>query len=158
MLTNIYSIVSPSISCQLILLYLSCDFDSLSHSVLISRLEMIGIRGTILKLCSSYIFNRSSIKICNFSTQSSPLHYGVPRGSVFGSFYSQYTSSLYMIVLVNFYMYTIKFTLMVFNYISSYQTPPMYYEITHNYVNVHQLSGHGFSLTTFYLTLQNLHS
>ena len=102
-LNNIYSTLSPSISCQLILLYLSCAFDSLSHSVLISRLEMIGIRGTVLKWFSSYILNRSSsVKICNFSTKSRPLHYVVPQGSVLGPSSSQYTSSLYMILLVNF--------------------------------------------------------
>ena len=84
-LNNIYSTVSPSISCQFILLDLSCAFDSLSHSVLISRLEMIGIRGTVLKWFSSYILNRpSSVKICNFSTKSRTLHYGVPQGSVLG--------------------------------------------------------------------------
>ena len=82
---NIYSTVSPSISCQLILVDLSCALDSLSHSVLISRLDMIGIRGTVLKWFSSYILNRSSsVKICNFSTKSRTLHYGVPQGSVLG--------------------------------------------------------------------------
>ena len=80
---NIYSTVSPYISCQLILLELSCAFDSLSHSVLISRLEIIGIRGTVLKWFSSYILNRlSSVKIFNSSTQSHPLHYVVPYGSI----------------------------------------------------------------------------
>ena len=53
---------------------------------------------------------------------------------------SQYTSNLYMILLVNFQMYTITFTLIIFNYIPSYPTPSMYYQITQNYVNVHQLS------------------
>ena len=44
---------------------------------------MIGIRGTVLKWFSSYILNRSSsVNICNFSTKSRTLHYGVPQGSV----------------------------------------------------------------------------
>ena len=65
---NIYSTVSPSISCQLILVYLSCAFDYLIYYIIISILEMIGIRGTVLKLFSSYILNRSSsVKICNSS-------------------------------------------------------------------------------------------
>ena len=120
---------------------------------------MIGIRGTVLKWFSSYILNRSSsVKIYNFSTKSRTLHYGVPRVSVLGPFSFQYTSSLYMILLVNFQMYTITFTLMIFNYIPSYPIPPMYYQITHNYVNVHQLSDHGFYLTIFYSTPQYLHS
>ena len=37
-LNTIYSRVSPSISCQLVLLNISCAFDSLSHSILISIL------------------------------------------------------------------------------------------------------------------------
>ena len=66
-LNNIYSTVSPLISYQLVLLYLSCSFDSLSHYILISRLEIIGLRGTILKWLYSYILNRSSsVKFCNF--------------------------------------------------------------------------------------------
>ena len=141
----------------------SCAFDSLSNSVLISRLEMIGIRGTVFKWFSSYILNRSSsVKICNFSTrvivQSSPLHYSVPQISVIDPLiFSIYIFPIHNI-MVNFQMYTITFTLMILNYIPSYPIPQMYYQITHNYVNVHQLSDHGFNLTTFYLTLQNLHS
>ena len=77
---------------------------------------------------------------------------------VLGISSSQSTSSLYLILLVNFQMSTITYTLMIFNSIPSYLTPPIYYKITHNYVNVHQLSDHSFCLTTFYLTLQNLHS
>ena len=158
-LNNIYSTVSPSISCQRILLCLSCAFDSLSHTVLISSLEIIGIRGTVLKCFSSYILNRSSsVQIYNFSTKARPLHYGVPMNLLSAHSSLQYTSSLYMILLVNFQMSTIIFTLIIFNYIPSYPTSPMYYQITHKYVNMHQLSDHDFYLTTFYLTLQNLHS
>ena len=117
------------------------------------------ICGTVLKWFSSYILNQSSsVKICNFSTQSCPLHYVVHRGSVLGPSSSQYKYSLYMMLLVNFQMSTYTYMLMIFNYIPSYLTPPMYYLITLNYVNMHQLSDHGFSLTTFYLTLQNVHS
>ena len=84
-LNNIYSTLSPSISCQLILLDILCAFDSLNHSILISILEMIGICGTVIKWFSSYILNRSSsVKIFNFSTKSSPLNYGVPQRSVLG--------------------------------------------------------------------------
>ena len=49
------------------------------------KLEMIDMRGTVLKWFSSYKLNRSSsVKICNFSTKYRPLHYGVPQGSVLG--------------------------------------------------------------------------
>ena len=40
---------------------------------------------TVLKWFSSYILNRSSsVKICNFSTKSRTLHYGIPHRSVLG--------------------------------------------------------------------------
>ena len=120
---------------------------------------MIGIRGTVLKWFSSYILNRSSsVKICNFSTQSRIPHYGVAQGSVLGPLlFSIYILPIHDIIGqfpdVHYHIYADDF-----NYIPSYPTHPMYYQITHNYVNVHQLSDHGFYLTIFYLTLQNLHS
>ena len=69
----------------MVLLYLSCAFDSLRHDILISRFEMIGINGSALKFLKSYILNRSSsIKLCDFSSDPRPLLYGVPHGSVLG--------------------------------------------------------------------------
>ena len=84
-LNNIYTKVSPSICCQMVLLDLSCAFDSLRHDILISRLEMIGINGSALKWLKSYILNRSSsVKFCDFFSDPRPLLYGVPQGSVLG--------------------------------------------------------------------------
>ena len=79
-LNNIYTKVSPSLCCQMVLLDLSCAFDSLRHDILISRLEMIGS-----KWLKFYILNRSSsVKFCDFSSDPRPLLYGVPQGSVIG--------------------------------------------------------------------------
>ena len=73
-----YEIVH-SLYCQLILLDLSCVFDSIRHGILISRLEMIGINGSALKWLISYILNKSSyIKVCDFTSDPHPLLYGVP--------------------------------------------------------------------------------
>ena len=84
-LNNIYTKVSPSLCCQMVLLDLSCAFDSLRHDILISRLEMIGINGSALKWLKSYILNRSSsVKFCDFFSDPRPLLYGVPQGSVLG--------------------------------------------------------------------------
>ena len=84
-LNNIYTKVSPSLCCQMVLLDLSCALDSLRHDILISRLEMIGINGSAFKEYKSYILNRSSsVKFCDFSSDSRPLLYGVPQCSVLG--------------------------------------------------------------------------
>ena len=60
----------------MVLLDLSCAFDTLRHYILISRLEMIGINGSALKWLKSYIPNRSSFfKLCDFSSDPRPLLY-----------------------------------------------------------------------------------
>ena len=81
---NIYTKVSPSLCCQMVLLDLYCAFDSLRHDILISRLEMIGINCSALRWLKSYILNRSShVKFCDFSDPR-PLLYDFPQGSVLG--------------------------------------------------------------------------
>ena len=81
-LNNIYTKV-PSLCCQMVLLDLSCAFDSLRYDILISRLEMIGINSSALKWLKYYILNRSSsVKFWDFSSDPRPLLYGVPQGSV----------------------------------------------------------------------------
>ena len=75
-LNNIYTKVSPSLCCQMVLLDLSYAFDSIRHDILISRLGMIGINGSSLKWLKSYILNRSSsVKLCNIS--SDPVLYSM---------------------------------------------------------------------------------
>ena len=79
----------------MVLLDLYCAFDSLRHDILISRLEIIGINGSVLKRLKSYILNRSSsVKFCDFSSDHRPLLYGIPQGSDLGphlfSIYSTY--------------------------------------------------------------------
>ena len=84
-LNNIYTKVSPSLCYQMVLLDLSCAFDSLRHNIFISRLEMIGINGSALKWLKSYILNRSSsVKFCDFSSDTHPLLYGIPQGAILG--------------------------------------------------------------------------
>ena len=71
----------------MVLIDLSCAFDSLFHDILISRLEISGINGSDLKWLKSYILNRSSsVKFCDFSSDPRPLLYGVLQGSVLGPF------------------------------------------------------------------------
>lgn len=68
----------------LVLLDLTAAFDTVEHSVLVSRLEhCVGIRGTALKWFRSNLEHRTfSVIIGVFC--SSHLSYGVPQGSILG--------------------------------------------------------------------------
>jgi hypothetical protein len=72
----------------LVLLDLSAAFDTIDHSILISRLSTtFGITGSALNLISSYLLDRTqSVSIGPSHDQSapSPLSTGVPQGSVLG--------------------------------------------------------------------------
>lgn len=64
---------------------LSKAFDTLSHSVLISKMRSYGIRGAALQWFTDYLFNRSLM--CDVDGQISeprPLTCGVPQGSILG--------------------------------------------------------------------------
>ena len=58
-------------------------FDTINHSILLSKLEIYGIRGLPLQLISNYLQNRHTIvKINNAFSSPKPLHLGLPQGSV----------------------------------------------------------------------------
>ena len=64
---------------------LSKAFDTINHSILLSKLHYYGIRNTALALIQSYFPNRK--QYCDFiGTDSSmlPIHKGVPQGSILG--------------------------------------------------------------------------
>ena len=78
---------------MLVLLDLSAAFDSIDHSLMLIRLSKIGIVETAHKWFSSYLRGREqSVFINGTASQSVPLKYGVPEGSVLGPvFFTQYT-------------------------------------------------------------------
>ena len=70
----------------LTLLDLSAAFDTIDHSLLYKILShTYGISGTALSWIQSYLTHRTqSVTINNISSDSSPLSFGVPQGSVLG--------------------------------------------------------------------------
>ena len=79
----------------LVLLDLSAAFDTVEHSVLLSRFEgSLGITGTALDWCHSYFMDRTqSVNIHGTASLPRLLSSGMPQGSVVGPFgFPSYTS------------------------------------------------------------------
>jgi len=85
-LNNIYHASDNSQPSLLVSLDLSAAFDTIDHSLLLSRLETsFGITGTALSWLSSYLSNRSQVvRIGQSSSPPTCLDSGVPQGSVLG--------------------------------------------------------------------------
>ncbi len=68
----------------LVLLDLSAAFDTVDHSILISRLESdVGLKGTVLKWFQSFLSDRIFfVKVGNFSSSIAHLTCGLPQGSI----------------------------------------------------------------------------
>lgn len=71
--------------CLSVFLDLKKAFDTVSHPILIHKLERIGIRGTPLLLFTDYLSNRQQkVKVGEYTGGCAGVSYGVPQGSVLG--------------------------------------------------------------------------
>lgn len=60
-------------------------FDTVSHEILLKKLQRIGITGIALKMFESYLRDRSQIvKINEYESTPLPVTYGIPQGSILG--------------------------------------------------------------------------
>ena len=72
------------VSC-ILFLDLKKAFDSVSHKILLKKMEYYGVRGIALQLFSSYLSNRKQFTKINDSVSVLDLiEWGVPQGSVLG--------------------------------------------------------------------------
>ena len=85
-LTNIYKHIDSGSSSIAVSLDLSSAFDTVSHSILLSRLESsFGVSGHALSWLSSYLTGRSqTVSLNGISSTSCSITSGVPQGSVLG--------------------------------------------------------------------------
>ena len=68
-----------------IFLDLAKAFDSVSHDILLRKLQTYGIRGNILNFFQSYLSNRSQfVKINGVESSLMNIDFGVPQGSILG--------------------------------------------------------------------------
>lgn len=75
---------------------LSKAFDTVDINILTHKIELLGIRGTALNWCKSYLMDRNQfVSINNERSQTLPINYGVPQGSVLGPlFFLIYINSI----------------------------------------------------------------
>ena len=83
--TNIYNSLNNSQYVGAAFLDLSKAFDTISHDILLYKLQYYGMRGKCHELLSSYLQNRQQYVYIN-STKSElkTLQFGVPQGSILG--------------------------------------------------------------------------
>ena len=66
-------------------LFLDLSFDTLDHSILLSKLEFYGINGLPLKWFETYLKNRSYFVEMNYvKSKTAEINIGVPQGSILG--------------------------------------------------------------------------
>ena len=82
---DIYSALKENKTCCTILLDLAKAFDTVDHSILLKKLDKIGIRGPLHKWFESYLKDRKQVvSIDNVRSEPANMAFGVPQGSVLG--------------------------------------------------------------------------
>ena len=77
--------LSNNENCVGIFLDLSKAFDTLNHTILLSKLEHLGVRGTALSWFGNYLTNRAQFTEINSQKSSlKSISCGVPQGSILG--------------------------------------------------------------------------
>jgi hypothetical protein len=81
----LYKNIDDSKKTLAVFLDLKKAFDTVKHTILLEKLNKIGIRGTLYNLLKSYITNRTQVtKVDGTVSSQSIIDIGVPQGSVLG--------------------------------------------------------------------------
>ena len=80
----LYNLDKGLVTCS-IFLDLSKAFDSVSHNILLRKMEKYGLKGPALKMFESYLSQRYQfVSLNNVKSVLSLIEYGVPQGSILG--------------------------------------------------------------------------
>ena len=83
--SSCYENINEKLFTGLIMIDLKKAFDSVTHSILLQKLEHYGFRGNVFNLFSSYLSNRQQyVSVNNVNSSTHNIKYGVPQGSVLG--------------------------------------------------------------------------
>ena len=83
--SSCYENINEKLFTGLIMIDLKKAFDSVTHSILLQKLEHYGFRGNVFNLFSSYLSNRQQyVSVNNVNSSTQYIKYGVPQGSVLG--------------------------------------------------------------------------
>jgi len=110
-INNLLLAVHSGKSALLVLLDLSSAFDTVNHSILLSRLKQsVGNMSLALKWFESYLADRSfDVHLGNYSSSVAPLSCGVPQGSILGpmlfSLYMLPLGSIYLFIYISFHCF-----------------------------------------------------
>ena len=86
---NIYDALNSKESNISILIDLKSAFDTVNHSILLSKLEMYGIRGHGLNWIKSYLQDRKFfVGLKNIRSETQTVNIGIPQGSILGPIFS----------------------------------------------------------------------
>ena len=102
-LDDLYRIIDDRRSAILIGLDLSAAFDTIEHDVLVERLETVfGVKGMALQWIETYLRDREQYVAAGGERSArTRCIFGVPQGSVLGSFlYSVYVSPLAEVIML----------------------------------------------------------
>ena len=82
---KLLSNLDKGLSTCAVFLDLAKAFDSVSHNILLQKLERYGIRGNVFKFFQSYLSSRSQfVKINDVESSLMNIDFGVPQGSILG--------------------------------------------------------------------------
>ncbi len=99
-MNDIYNALETQQLCAAIFIDLAKAFDTVDHSILLSRLHSIGVSNSTLSWFSNYLFNRFQyVKIDQQLSVPLTINKGVPQGSVLAStLFSIYINNISQVI------------------------------------------------------------